>query len=252
MISDNILKVENLYFSYNKSNDYILEKISFSLNRSEILVILGQSGCGKTTLFKNLLGLLKPKKGKIYIENEVLEPSSKKKLKRYYHKIGVLFQSGALLNSLSIYENLKLPLDENTHLSEPLKDIMINLKLKWVGLAHAKNLMPSELSGGMKKRVALVRAIILDPKILFFDEPHSGLDPIVTSDINKLILRIRDAFKISMVVITHDMNSALFLADKLLMLKDGKTHFYGTKSEFENIVKSDEYINEFVNVSTAN
>ncbi len=244
-----ILKVDSLYFKYPDSEKNVLEDISFSLRENEILVILGQSGCGKSTLFKNLLGLTFPTTGKIFLDGGELKPNDKNFIKEYYKRIGVLFQSSALLNSLNIYENLKLPLDENTNLDEDLKKIIVELKLKWVGLENTDFLTPSELSGGMKKRAALARALMLDPKILFFDEPHSGLDPIISFEINNLILKIRSVFKISLIVITHDVGSAFFLADNILMLKNGKIHFLGTKEEFENQTRYDEYLNDFVNVS---
>ncbi|MBP7651806.1 ATP-binding cassette domain-containing protein [Candidatus Dependentiae bacterium] len=250
--SSEIINISNLYFKYNSEPHYVLENISFTVNSNEILVILGQSGCGKTTLFKNMLALEKPEKGIITVDNEILDFNDKIKIKNYYKKIGVLFQSGALLNSLNIYENLKLPLDEMTDLDDELKKIMIKLKLKWVGLEKTEFSMPSELSGGMKKRAALARAIIMDPKILFFDEPHSGLDPLITNEINKLILKIREAFKITLVVITHDINSALLISDKILLLNRGKCHFFGKKNDFEKIIPDDDYIKEFVTVSNSN
>ncbi|HPG30529.1 MAG TPA: ATP-binding cassette domain-containing protein [bacterium] len=244
-----IINVSELYFKYDSNQNYSLENINFKLNANEILVILGQSGCGKTTLFKNLLALEKPERGAIVIDGSVIDSGKKNLVNNYYRKIGVLFQSGALINSLNIFENLKLPLDEMTNLDDDLKKIIIKLKLNWVGLENIESSMPSELSGGMKKRAALARAIMLDPKILYFDEPHSGLDPLITNDINNLIFRIREAFKITLVVITHDINSALFLADKILMLNKGKPHFFGTKTEFEKLIQTDSYIKEFVTIS---
>jgi phospholipid/cholesterol/gamma-HCH transport system ATP-binding protein len=246
---DSVLRIENLYFRYKNSDTDTLKKINFEVQQNEILVILGQSGCGKTTLFKNLLGLIEPYKGNIYINNKKLDIKDKENLKNYYKKIGVLFQSNALLNSLNIFENLKLPLDENTMLDENIKKIMIELKLKWVDLEKVNNLMPSELSGGMQKRAAIARSIILDPEIIFLDEPHSGLDPLIIAEVNDLMIRINKAFKMSVVVITHDVNSAFALADKILLLNKGEIHFYGNKDEFSEVIKEDEYINDFVTIS---
>jgi phospholipid/cholesterol/gamma-HCH transport system ATP-binding protein len=244
-----VMQLENLYFSYPNSEKNVLEDISFSIEYNEILVILGQSGCGKSTLFKNMLGLLKPGRGQIKIDGKKIDFENKIELKEYYKKIGVLFQSGALLNSLNLFENLILPLDENTALDRELSEIIVDLKLDWVELKDFKTHKPSELSGGMKKRAALARAIILDPEIVFLDEPHSGLDPLIIDEINKLILKIRDAFKMSLVVITHDVNSAMALADKILVLNSGKVHFYGDKNQFIEKINSDDYLNDFIKAS---
>jgi len=219
-MSNNVLQIKNLHFKYGEKN--ILNNITFEVKKKEILVILGQSGGGKTTLFKNMLGLVEPYKGTIQIKDSILNIKDKNSLSNYYKKIGVLFQSGALLNSISIANNLKLPVQENTKLDDDIIDIMVKLKLNWFDLKDTYSLLPSELSGGMKKRAAFARAIMLDPEILFLDEPHSGLDPIVTDEVNQIILNVRNAFKTSIVVITHDVNSAMELADRLLILKNGK------------------------------
>ncbi|HOK39602.1 MAG TPA: ATP-binding cassette domain-containing protein [bacterium] len=240
-----IITVEKLNFRYKEKQ--ILDNINFEILENEILVILGQSGSGKTTLLKNLLGLVKPETGKIVINDFVLTDCDDREELRYYYKnIGVLFQNATLLNSLTIYENLALPLIEKTNLAREIIEVIIKMKLSWVGLNDVNELYPYELSGGMKKRAALARALIMDPKILYFDEPHSGLDPITTYEINTLLLELKKFLKITFIVITHDISSAFLLADKLLILNAGKVEFFGTKSEFNKVHQKNEFLKKFV------
>lgn len=247
MIMKPIIEVNNLDFSYSEKK--ILQNINFHLNEKEILVVLGQSGCGKTTLLKNLIGTEKPVKGNILIDTQDISKLNKKLLRTYYRKIGVLFQSAALINSLTIRENIALPLYENTSLPKELVEILVKIKLNWVGLENVRNQYPYELSGGMKKRVGLARSLIMDPKILFFDEPHSGLDPITTYEINKLIVKIRNLFKLTIVVITHDIASAFFLSDRLLVLNAGKIEYFGTKKNFIKAVENNKFLKNFIDIS---
>ncbi|WP_413206882.1 ABC transporter ATP-binding protein [Rhodospirillum sp. A1_3_36] len=199
----------------------ILKDISLEVRTGEILVIMGGSGSGKTTLLNHLLGLLQPTSGSIHVLGQDINAISKGDLSRLRQKIGVAFQGGALFSSMSVGDNILLPLREHTNLAESTMEIMARLKLEVVDLAGFEDLMPAELSGGMIKRAAFARAIIMDPKILFCDEPSAGLDPVVAAAIDELILRLRDAMGMSVVVVTHELESAFKIADRICVLDQG-------------------------------
>lgn len=200
----------------------ILHDVSLTVKRGEIMVIMGGSGSGKTTLLNHLLGLLSPSSGTIRILGEDLGRLSPMQRQQLRTRTGVAFQSGALFSSMTIGDNIALPLREHTDLDETTIGIMTRLKLEVVSLAGFENLKPAELSGGMIKRAALARSIVMDPELLFCDEPSAGLDPVVASSIDDLILRLRDAMGMSIVVVTHDLDSTFKIADRICVLDRGK------------------------------
>ncbi len=205
--------------------------MSLDVRAGEIFVIMGGSGSGKTTLLNHLLGLLRPSAGSIRVLGQdinAIDPVAKQELRT---KMGVAFQSGALFSSMSVGDNIALPLREHTRLDDTTIGIVTRLKLEVVSLAGFEDLMPAELSGGMIKRAALARAIVMDPKLLFCDEPSAGLDPVVASSIDDLILRLRDAMGMSIVVVTHDLDSAFKIADRICVLDKGEVLALGSVDE---------------------
>ncbi len=214
-----LIEVEKLEAWYGKRR--ILNGIDFQVNAGEIRVIMGGSGSGKSTLLRHLLGLRKPESGTVRLLGVDIGHASERELVEVRKKIGVSFQGGALLTSLTVGENVALPLREHTKLDENTIRIMSRLKLEVVNLGGFQDLMPSQLSGGMVKRAALARAIVMDPKLLFFDEPSAGLDPVVSAELDELILRLRDALRMTIVVVTHEMSFARELAQRALVLHEG-------------------------------
>jgi phospholipid/cholesterol/gamma-HCH transport system ATP-binding protein len=200
-----IIEVQNLSASFGKKR--VLHDVSFSAWQNEITVILGSSGCGKTTVMKHLIGLYPVKRGNIKILGENRIPLSEEYENELQLKMGVLFQNGALINSLTIAENIAIPLQQHTDLPDSIINDLIRVKLKLVELDHTQNLFPSELSGGMRKRAALARAIALDPPLLFCDEPSAGLDPVTLSSLDQLILNLRDQLGMTILLVTHEVSS---------------------------------------------
>lgn len=209
----------------------ILKGISLDIYEGEILVIMGGSGSGKSTLLRHLLTLETPTSGTIRVLGEDVAALATKEKIELSKKIGAAFQGGALFSSMSVGDNIMLPLIEHTKLDSQTMEIMTRMKLEVVDLSGFDALMPSELSGGMIKRAALARAIIMDPKILFCDEPSAGLDPVVASSIDDLIIRLRDAFGMTVVVVTHELESAFKIADRITVLDRGKILITGTVDE---------------------
>lgn len=209
----------------------ILDDVTVRVRRGEVLVVLGGSGCGKTTFLRHLIGLLQPYSGQIYIKGQEITQLTEDKMNEIRKKMGMLFQSAALFNSMTLGDNVALPLREHTKLAESTIKIMSRIKLGLVGLTGFDDFKPAQLSGGMKKRAGLARALAMDPEILFFDEPSAGLDPIIAAEIDELILKLKRAFRMTMVVVTHEMSSAFLIADRILMLDKGKVIAFGTPDD---------------------
>ncbi|MBC6942267.1 MAG: ATP-binding cassette domain-containing protein [Xanthomonadales bacterium] len=200
----------------------VLFGVDFTVRPGEIRVIMGGSGSGKSTLLRHLLGLQRPAAGSVRLFGVDLGRASERELLGVRRRIGVSFQGGALLTSLSVGDNVALPLREHTDLDEATIRIMSRLKLEVVNLGGFQDLMPSQLSGGMVKRAALARALVMDPRLLFFDEPSAGLDPVVSAELDELILRLRDALRMTIVVVTHELESAFKIADTITVLDQGR------------------------------
>ena len=212
----------------------VLNDVSWSIPEGEALCILGRSGTGKSVTLKLIIALLKPDQGKIWIDEDEVTQLSASKLSRVRRKIGYLFQDAALFDSLTLYENLALPLQRLTNKSKEEIEFVADRVLGQVGLANDKAKMPSELSGGMRKRAGLARALVLEPRILLADEPSSGLDRITASEIDELLLRQKADRKTTLIVVTHDVHGARRVADRILVLDRGKTIAQGTVSEIEH------------------
>jgi phospholipid/cholesterol/gamma-HCH transport system ATP-binding protein len=211
----------------------ILDGVNLDISRGETMVLLGGSGSGKSTLLRQMIGLERPQSGQMYVNGVDLAKCTAGELKRVRRSIGVAFQNAALFNSMSVEDNIALPLREHTRLAESTIRLMTWMKLAVVGLAEFGKLSPQELSGGMKKRAAVARALALDPEILVFDEPSAGLDPIVAAELDELILGLKRAFNMTVVVVTHEMASAFRIADRMAMLYKGSLIAVGTKEELQ-------------------
>ena len=226
---DPVIEVTDLVTHYGSRR--ILDGVNLTVGRGEIMVIMGGSGSGKSTLLRHLLGLDRPSSGSIKLLGRELSEMSDKELSAFCRNLGVAFQGGALFSSMTVGENIMLPLREHTQLDQRTMEIMVRLKLEVVSLAGFENLMPSELSGGMIKRAAFARAVIMDPALLFCDEPSAGLDPVVSSALDELILRLRDAMGMTIVVVTHDLDSAFRIADRIAVLDRGEILTVGSVDE---------------------
>ncbi len=212
----------------------VLRGVSIEVRDGETVVIIGQSGTGKSVTLKNIIGLLRPDRGRILIDGVDVTDFDEKKYSEVRRKFGVLFQSGALINWMNIEENVSLPLREHTRMSPAEIAAKAEEKLKLLNLYESRHKMPSEISGGMRKRAGLARAIILDPKIILYDEPTSGLDPVMSNQINELIMRMQKVLGVTSVVVTHDMESAYMIADRIAMLFEGRIIETGTREEIRN------------------
>lgn len=227
-----MISVRDLRVSYGGRE--ILHGISFDVQRGETLVILGGSGSGKSTLLRTLVGLEKPSSGEVWIRGKNFAAISEAERDEIRTKLGMSFQGGALFGSMTVGENVALPLREHTKLEESTIEIMVRLKLDQVGLSGFENYMPSELSGGMKKRAAVARALAMDPEILFFDEPSAGLDPIIAAGIDQLILELKKAFHMTIIVVTHELASAFLIADRMVLINKGNVEAMGTVEEMRH------------------
>lgn len=232
--STNGLMIEVRHLRKSFGGRVVLEDVSFGVERGTICVVMGGSGSGKSTILRHLIGAHKPDAGEIYLDGEEVSCFSERELQRVRRKFGMLFQGGALLNSLTVGENVALPIRHHTDLPEETIEIMVKLKLELVGLRDAEHLKPSQISGGMQKRVSLARAIALDPKIVFYDEPSAGLDPIVTGVIDTLMVDLTKKTGITSLVVTHDMTSAFRIADQMIMLHRGRIVASGTPDEIRS------------------
>jgi phospholipid/cholesterol/gamma-HCH transport system ATP-binding protein len=215
-----VVRVEKLQAHYGARQ--VLFDVDLTVAPGEIMVIMGGSGSGKSTLLRHLVGLLRPTAGAIELLGVDITRAGALEMQRLRRRLGVAFQGGALFSSMSVLDNVMLPLREHTRLDRKTMEIMARMKLEVVSLAEAEGLMPAELSGGMMKRAAVARAIVMDPALLFFDEPSAGLDPVVSSALDDLILKLRDAMNMSIVVVTHELESAFKIADRITVLDQGR------------------------------
>lgn len=225
--------IETLQVVKSFGSQRVLDGISLNVYSGEIMVVMGGSGCGKSTLLRHMIGLLKPDEGSIKLLGSEITAMREKELNQIRKQFGILFQSGALFNSLTVGENVALILREHTNLDNATIEIMTKIKLELVGLREHADKMPAQLSGGMKKRAGLARAIALDPKILFYDEPSAGLDPVTSAEVDQLIIDLTKKLHVTSVVVTHEMDSAFRIADRMCMLDQGKILKIAPRQEFE-------------------
>lgn len=232
MEKETVIKAENVVKRFGDRT--VLNGINLEIYKGETFVIMGGSGCGKSTFLRHLIGALKPDTGKVSVLGRDLTTLTNDEMDGVKKKIGMSFQSSALFDSMTVGENVTLPLREHTRLEKSVMDIVVKMKLEMVGLRGFEDLMPSQLSGGMRKRVGLARAIVMDPEIVFYDEPTAGLDPIVSGVIDKLIIDLSKKLAITSIVVTHDMKSVFSIADRVAMLYEGRVLEVGTPDEIRN------------------
>lgn len=244
--NDLFLSVRDLIVSFTDAagkSVTVLDGINFDVRRGEVLVVMGGSGCGKSTLLNCLIGEIKPRAGSIIyfttgagqIDMTSADPALRDRIRRHF---GILFQSGALFSSLTVGENIALPLLEHSAVDPAIIDIVVAMKLEQVSMLPHRNKYPSQLSGGQKKRVGLARATALDPELLFYDEPSAGLDPITSASIDELILDLARKLSVTTIVVTHEMDSAFRIADRMIMLEAGRVLKIGSREDFDQIRKS--------------
>ncbi len=221
-----VIEVSDLCVSYGRHE--VLHDVHLQVRRGEIMVVMGGSGSGKSTLLRALLGLQSPSRGCIRLLGQDITRLGEHAMHELRTRMGVAFQGGALFNSMTVGDNILLPLREHTRLDENTMRIMMRMKLALVGLSGCEDLMPAQLSGGMIKRAALARAIVMDPPLLFFDEPSAGLDPVASAQLDRLILKLRRALNMTIVVVTHELESAFAIADRITVLDRGRVLFTGT------------------------
>ncbi len=231
-----IIEVRDLTRSF--GSQQVLTGIDLDVYEGEIMVVMGGSGCGKSTLLRHLIGSIVPDKGSIKLFDREISTMSEPELNDVRKRFGILFQSGALINSMTVGDNVALPIREHTALDERTIEIMVKIKLELVNLREHADKMPAQLSGGMKKRAGLARAIALDPRILFYDEPSAGLDPVTSAEIDQLIIDLTRKLNVTSVVVTHEMDSAFTIADRMCMLDKGIILRVGTRREFELLRES--------------
>jgi phospholipid/cholesterol/gamma-HCH transport system ATP-binding protein len=232
----NVIEIRNLVRRFGTQT--VLDGINLDIAEGETMVIMGGSGCGKSTLLRHLIGSLQPSEGSIKILGEEIATVGEAGLDAVRKKFGILFQSGALFNSMSIADNIALPLREHTTLDSHIIEIQVMIKLELVGLREHANKFPSQISGGMKKRAGLARALALDPRILFYDEPSAGLDPVTSAEIDQLMVDLTRKLGVTSVVVTHEMDSAFTIADRMTMLDKGRALMIDTRQAFDTLRKA--------------
>ena len=228
-----MIEVKNLSKSFGEKG--VLSDLNFSVAHGQSVAIVGKSGAGKSVLLKCLIGLVKPDEGTIYVDNKLINSMSFGQLQEIRSNIGMVFQFGALFDSMTVGDNISLALQKLTKLSsDEIKERVFN-SLEEVDMVNTEDLMPSELSGGMKKRVGIARAIAIKPAYLFYDEPTTGLDPVMTDSINRLILKFQNTGEVTSVIITHEMRTVYDVSDRVLLLHEGKIRFDGSPEEIKNV-----------------
>lgn len=238
-----MIRIVNLHKAFGENQ--VLRGVDLTIEKGETLAIIGRSGCGKSVLLKHIVGLLEPDEGFVEIDGERIDAGSKSALYNIRRRFGFLFQGAALFDSLTVEENVSLPLVENgVGLSDRELEKKVAEKLELVGLPGAEHLKPAELSGGMKKRIGLARALITDPEYILYDEPTTGLDPIMSDSIDGLIKELSDKLSVTSIVVTHDMFSVKNVADRIAMMYDGRIYFEGTGEDLLN--SSDKVIRNFI------
>ncbi len=238
-----MIEIVNVHKSFNSNK--VLNGVNLTINEGETLAIIGKSGSGKSVLLKHIVGLLFPDEGYVIVGNEKIDPANPQKLYEIRRKFGYLFQGAALFDSMTVGENIALPLVENDYnLSENEINKRVREKLELVGLPGTEDLKPAELSGGMKKRVGLARALVTDPQYILYDEPTTGLDPIMSDSIDELIKDLAEKLNVTSIVVTHDMFSVKNVSDRIAMLHEGRIYFIGTPREIIN--SQDKVISEFI------
>ena len=237
-----MIEVKNLYKSYGGKE--VLSDISLSVSHGQSLAVVGKSGAGKSVLLRCLIGLVKPDNGTIYVDNKLINTMNFSQLQKIRSSIGMVFQFGALFDSMTVGENISLALQKLTKLNENEIQQRVHNSLEEVDMAGTENLMPAELSGGMKKRVGIARAIAIKPAYLFYDEPTTGLDPVMTDSINRLIRKFQDTGEVTSVIITHEMRTVYDVADRVLLLHEGRIQYDGFPDTINNV--EDPVVQQFI------
>ena len=237
-----MIKMESIHKSFNSKS--VIKGISLNIEKGESICIVGSSGVGKSVLLKIMIGLLSPDSGRVLFESKIVHKLSFKKLQEMRSKIGMVFQFGALFDSMTVYDNISLVLKKIFELNQIEIDSKVKDCLLEVGMEGSENLMPAELSGGMKKRVGIARALAINPKYILYDEPTTGLDPIMTDTINKLIKKFHVSKKITSIIVTHDMKTVQAVSERVIMIHKGEVHFDGKTEDLLN--SEDKIIKDFV------